>query len=140
MDHLPEQDLAIIAKGWNKARLYSLERLKRICALEGEQLAQTIKDGGLVLETVCLFVHACIKQGQYSLPRMFWHGLYTEYGIVVYPSALTEPIVVNGLGETVTYTQAYSGHVAMYGRCPSLCHPPPCPMEWIQEPPPKYQP
>ncbi|RDA92681.1 hypothetical protein CP533_3727 [Ophiocordyceps camponoti-saundersi (nom. inval.)] len=139
MEHLPQQDLAIIAKGWNKARHYSLERLKRICALDGEQLDRAIEDGELVLETVCLFVHACIRQGQYSLPHMFWDGLFMEYGIVVYPSALTEPIEVDGLGETMTYAQAYSGHISMYGRRPGLCHPPPCPMEWIQEPPPKYQ-
>lgn len=34
-----------------------------------------------------------------------------EYGIVVYPSAFTEEIDVQGLGVDVTFTEAYSRHI-----------------------------
>ena len=41
--------------------------------------------------------------------------LHVEYGIVVYPSALTEDIDVHGLGVDVTFTDAYCGHIGAYG-------------------------
>ncbi|PFH56724.1 hypothetical protein XA68_16100 [Ophiocordyceps unilateralis] len=135
----PERNLSIIARGWEIARTYSLERLKRIHQLDGPQLERAIQDGRLVLETVCLLVHASIKQGQYSPPSMFWHMLHAEYGIIVYPSALTEPVEIEGLGDVVTYTEAYRGHVAMYGRDSGSAHQPPCPVEWMEELPPKYE-
>lgn len=40
--------------------------------------------------------------------------LHAEYGIVVYPSALTEEIDAEGLGVDVTFTDAYTGHI---GKC-----------------------
>jgi hypothetical protein len=40
--------------------------------------------------------------------------LHSEYGIVVYPTALTEEIDVPGLGIEVTFTEAYCGHI---GKC-----------------------
>ena len=45
------------------------------------------------------------------LPFEFWRVLHAEYGIVVYPSALTEDIDVQGLGVDVTFTDAYTGHI-----------------------------
>lgn len=39
--------------------------------------------------------------------------LHAEYGIVVYPSALTEDIDVQGLGIDVTFMDAYCGHIGM---------------------------
>ncbi|OAA47052.1 hypothetical protein NOR_02688 [Metarhizium rileyi] len=117
--------------------LYSKERLKRVYDWENDQLEEAIKGGILVLETVCLFVHACVKHGQYQLPFEFWRVLHAEYGIVVYPSALTEDIDVHGLGVDVTFMDAYCGHIVMYGRCCGS-DPPPCPMQFLREPPPVY--
>ena len=45
------------------------------------------------------------------LPLEFWKVLQSEYGIIVFPSALTEDIDVQGLGIDVTFTDAYSGHI-----------------------------
>ncbi|PHH88147.1 hypothetical protein CDD83_7920 [Cordyceps sp. RAO-2017] len=135
---MPERDLDRISKGWDLAMFYSQERLKRIYSLEGEQLKQAVNEGRLILETVCLFIHACIKRGQYKLPPDFWRFLQAEYGILVYPSAMTEEIDVQGLGVDVTFTEAYCEHIVMYGRCPESCYPPPCPMKFILEPPPQY--
>ncbi|EFY95486.1 uncharacterized protein G6M90_00g061080 [Metarhizium brunneum] len=133
----PERDIEKIAKGWTIAMLYSKERLKRIYDWGNDQLEEAAKGGILVLETVCLFVHACVKHGQYQLPFEFWKVLHAEYGIVVYPSALTEDIDVQGLGVDVTFMDAYGGHIVMYGRCCGS-DPPPCPMEFLREPPPVY--
>lgn len=47
------------------------------------------------------------------LPFEFWRVLHAEYGIVVYPSALTEEVDVQGLGIDVTFTDAYTGHIGM---------------------------
>ncbi|ODA83250.1 hypothetical protein RJ55_01762 [Drechmeria coniospora] len=138
MADCPERDLEKISKGWSTAMSYSKERLQRVHSLESEELEQATRDGNLVLETVCLFVHACIKCGQYTLPFEFWRVLHAEYGIVVYPSALTENIDILGLGMDVTYTEAYRGHIVMLERC-CKGHPPPCPMEYLQEPPPVYE-
>ena len=46
-----------------------------------------------------------------SLPLDFWRVLHAEYGIVVYPSALTEEVDQRGLGVDMTFTDAYRGHV-----------------------------
>lgn len=62
----PERDIEKIAKGWTIAMLYSKERLKRIYDWGNDQLEEAAKGGILVLETVCLFVHACVKHGQYQ--------------------------------------------------------------------------
>lgn len=126
-----------IAKGWTIAMLYSKDRLKRVHGWGDDQLDKAVRDGKLVLETVCLFVHACVKRGQYQMPCEFWRILHAEYGIVVYPSALTEDVDVQGLGVDVTFTEAYCGHIVMYGRCCGSI-PPPCPMEFLREPPPVY--
>lgn len=62
----PERDIEKIAKGWTIAMLYSKERLKRVYDWGNDQLEEASKGGILVLETVCLFVHACVKHGQYQ--------------------------------------------------------------------------
>ncbi|KAK5991105.1 hypothetical protein PT974_09383 [Cladobotryum mycophilum] len=131
------RDLDKIAKGWSLAMKYSTKRLKRVHELDESQLDAAISEGHLILETVCLFVHSCIKSGQYKLPAEFWRVLHSEYGIVVYPSALTEKIDVQNLGVDFTFTEAYNGHIALLGRCDSCC-PPPCPFQYLREPPPAY--
>lgn len=92
------------------------------------------------------------------LPLDFWRILHSEYGIVVYPSAMTEDIEPAGLGVDKTFTEAYAGHIGkyhtmtlvmfqllmidaivMFGRSNGTPHPPPCPFEYLQEPPPVYQ-
>ncbi|KJZ74811.1 hypothetical protein HIM_05720 [Hirsutella minnesotensis 3608] len=133
-----DRDLDKIAKGWAIAMLYSRERLKRIYDWSDAKLQAATEEGLVVLETVCLFVHSCVKRGQYKLPFEFWRVLHAEYGIVVYPSAMTEDIDVHGLGIDVTFTEAYRGHVVMFGPCSGAPHPPPCPMQYLQEPPPQY--
>ena len=54
------------------------------------------------------------------LPFEFWRVLHAEYGIVVYPSALTEEIEVQGLGLDVTFTEAYCGHIGKTWRAPPV--------------------
>lgn len=63
---LPERDIEKISKGWSIAMNYSQERLKRVYELECDQLENAVNEGRVVLETVCLFMHACIKHGQYK--------------------------------------------------------------------------
>ncbi|KAG6014713.1 hypothetical protein E4U54_004962 [Claviceps lovelessii] len=100
----PERDLDKIAKGWTIAMAYSAKRLKSLHGWQDRELETAARQGKLVLETTCLFVHACVKHGQYQMPHEFWRVLHVEYGIVVYPSALTEDIDVHGLGvETYVY-------------------------------------
>lgn len=83
--------------------------------------------------------------------------MHAEYGIVVYPSAITDDIDPAGLGVDKTFTEAYVGHIGesgktskressmlttdavMFGRCNGTPHPPPCPFEYLQEPPPVYE-
>ncbi|KAF4979377.1 hypothetical protein FZEAL_4418 [Fusarium zealandicum] len=139
MTDWPERDIDQIAKGWSIAMSYSKERLKRVYDLENHQLDDAVNEGRVVLETVCLFMHACVKHGQYKLPLEFWRILHSEYGIVVYPSAFTEDVEVQGLGTDVTFTEAYYGHIMMFGGCNGDKHPPPCPFEFLREPPPVYQ-
>lgn len=62
----PERDIDKIAKGWTIAMLYSKDRLKRVNDWGNDQLDRAVREGRLVLETVCLFVHACVKHGQYQ--------------------------------------------------------------------------
>lgn len=104
-------DMEKIAKGWSIAMFYSKERLQRVHSLTDGQLDKAVQEGRLVLETLCLFVHACIKHGQYRLPSDFWKVLHLEYGIIVYPSAMMEEVDVQGLGVDVTFTEAYAGHI-----------------------------
>lgn len=66
MPEVPEKDLQKIAKGWSIAMEYSKERLKRVHDLEDDQMENAINEGLLVLETTCLFMHACVKRGQYK--------------------------------------------------------------------------
>lgn len=40
--------------------------------------------------------------------------LHSEYGIIVYPSALMEEIEVQGLGVDVTFTEAYANHIGIF--------------------------
>lgn len=60
-----EQDLNKVSKGWSVAMSYSKERLRRVHKLDGETLENVQEEGTVLLETVCLFVHACVKRGQY---------------------------------------------------------------------------
>lgn len=91
------------------------------------------------------------------LPLEFWRVLHSEYGIIVYPSAMTEHIDIPNLGMDVTFTEAYHGHIGesfndgssrrgsmlttpvMFPRCCGSKRPPRCPFEYLQEPPPVYQ-
>ncbi|KAG5981436.1 hypothetical protein E4U55_002940 [Claviceps digitariae] len=107
----PERDIDKIAKGWSIAMSYSKKRLQTLHDWQDQELQTAVRQGKLVLETVCLFVHACVRHRQYDLPPEFWRVLHAEYGIVVYPSALTVDIDVRGLGVEVSYTDAYCGHV-----------------------------
>lgn len=49
-----------------------------------------------------------------SLPREFWHILLVEFGIVVYPTAMTEEF--GGLGSAPTFTELYEGHISRLPR------------------------
>lgn len=64
-------DMDKISKGWSIAMFYSKERLRRVYELDDAQLGKAVEDGKLVLETLCLFVHACIKRGQYRYVLFF---------------------------------------------------------------------
>ncbi|KAI9163180.1 hypothetical protein HJFPF1_04779 [Paramyrothecium foliicola] len=108
-----DTELGKMAKGWSLAMSYSKDRLKNVYQLEDFQLEDAIKDGRLLLETVCLFTHCCVKRKQYRVPLEFWRVLQSEYGIVVYPTALLEDIDVPGLGLEVTFTEAYCGHIGV---------------------------
>jgi hypothetical protein len=59
-----------------------------------------------------------LQIGEPRLPLEFWRVLHSEYGIVVYPSAFTEDIEVQGLGTDVTFTEAYQGHISEAYRHP----------------------
>ncbi|KAF5022272.1 hypothetical protein F66182_5675 [Fusarium sp. NRRL 66182] len=136
MAYFAEKDIDKAAKGWSIAMKYSKERLRRVHNLKDDQLEDAVNDGHLVLETVCLFVHACVRPGQFQLPLEFWRILHSEYGIIVYPSAFVEVLDVSGLGTDVTFTEAYHGHIMM---CGGTKNPPRCPFEFMTEPPPVYQ-
>ncbi|KAL7800009.1 hypothetical protein V8C37DRAFT_363739 [Trichoderma ceciliae] len=125
-------------KGWTIATRCSEERLKRIYEWTDAELDAAVKKGLVMLETVCVFVHGCVKSGQFKLPVEFWKILHAEYGIVVYPSALTECIAVAGLGTSQTFAEVYSGHIVMLGRRDSS-RSPPCPFEYLKEPLPVYE-
>lgn len=129
MSAWPETDIEKMTKGWSKAMEFSKARLQRVHDLAEDQLDDAIKAGHLVLENVCLFMHACVKRGQYryesplergwssanqcySPPLGFWQVLHSEYGIVVYPSAWQEDINIPGMGVDVTFTEAYHGHIS----------------------------
>ncbi|CEI60762.1 hypothetical protein FVEN_g2574 [Fusarium venenatum] len=134
----PERDIEEMAKGWSKAMGFSKARLQRVHDLAEDQLDDAINAGHLVLENVCLFIHACVRHGQFRPPLNFWQVLHSEYGIIVYPSAFQEDINIPGLGIEVTFTEAYRGHIMMYGGTRTK-YPPRCPFEFMQEPPPVYQ-
>jgi hypothetical protein len=133
-----DKELGKISKGWNIAMKFAQERLQRVYDLDDNQLERAVADGRVLLETLCLFIHSAVKRRQYRIPVDFWRVLHSEYGIVVYPTALTEDIDVPGLGMDVTFTEAYCGHIVMFGRCNGHC-PPPCPFHLLQEAPPAYQ-
>ncbi|KOS20708.1 hypothetical protein ESCO_004149 [Escovopsis weberi] len=131
------RDLDKMAKGWSIAMQCSKKRLDRVYALDESRLSKVVEEGYLVLETVCLFVHSCVKSGQYLLPPAFWRLLQIEYGIVVYPSALTENIDPRGLDVDFTFTEVYDGHIVMHRSCDAKC-PSRCPFQYLREPPPAY--
>lgn len=99
-----------------------------------------------------------IELTELRLPLSFWRVLHAEYGIIVYPTALTEDIDIQGLNTDVTFTEAYEGHISMYkfpsqavrslvltqaivmyGGARGIKYPPRCPIELMREPPPAYQ-
>ncbi|KAL7910119.1 hypothetical protein GGI35DRAFT_355488 [Trichoderma velutinum] len=122
-----------IEKGWSIAMNCSEERLKRIYSWTDDELSVAMQQGLVMLETVCVFVHGGVKSGQYKygrlgivlryfslltldvllsrLPVDFWKMLHAEYGIVVYPSALTECVAPSGLGTSQTFAEIYSEHI-----------------------------
>lgn len=58
------------------------------------------------------------------IPPEFWGILYAEYGIMVYPSAVTEQIDLHGLNRDKTFTDCYQGHIGKSSASPSFCkHP-----------------
>ncbi|KAL6857864.1 hypothetical protein ACO1O0_005307 [Amphichorda felina] len=108
-----DNDIEKISKSWSVAMKFSRDRLQRVYKLSDAQLDTAIHDGRLVLETVCLFVHSSVKIGQFKLPAEFWRILHAEYGIIVYPSALTELVDIHGLNTDKTFTDCYQGHIGM---------------------------
>ena len=68
--------------------------------------------GSLSLSRACHFVSArVILTKGHRLPAEFWRILHAEYGIIVYPSALTEPVDTHGLNTDRTFTDCYQGHI-----------------------------
>ena len=61
-----DRDIAKIAKGWDIALKHSKERLVHLFQWDDDELDQARRQGLIILETSCLFVHACIKPGQYK--------------------------------------------------------------------------
>ncbi|UKZ82373.1 hypothetical protein TrVFT333_010161 [Trichoderma virens FT-333] len=113
MYDLEDNTLHKIEKGWSIAMSCSEERLKRLYGWTDDELVVAKQQGLVMLETVCVFVHGCVKSGQYKLPVDFWKMLFAEYGIVVYPSALTECLAPSGLGTSQTFTEIYSEHIGL---------------------------
>lgn len=52
------------------------------------------------------------------IPPEFWGILYAEYGIMVYPSAVTEQIDLHGLNRDRTFTDCYQGHIGKSSAVP----------------------
>ncbi|KAL7930038.1 hypothetical protein V8C35DRAFT_313942 [Trichoderma chlorosporum] len=127
-----------IEKGWSIAMNCSEDRLQRIYGWTGDELAVAVQQGLVMLETVCTFVHGGVRSGQFKLPADFWKMLHAEYSIVVYPSALTEPVAPSGLGTGQTFTEIYSEHIVMLGKRDSS-RPAFCPFQYLKEPLPVYE-
>ncbi|KAH0523719.1 hypothetical protein TsFJ059_008686 [Trichoderma semiorbis] len=138
MHDLEDSTLHKIEKGWSIATNCAEQRLKRICGWTDDEFSLAMQQGLVMLETVCTFVHGGVKSGQYKLPVDFWKMLVAEYGIVVYPSALTECLAPSGLGSSQTFTEIYSEHIVMLGKRDSS-RPPLCPFEYLKEPLPVYE-
>ncbi|KAL7948387.1 hypothetical protein V8C42DRAFT_314270 [Trichoderma barbatum] len=138
MYDLDDSTLRRVEKGWSIAMSCSEDRLKRVYGWKDDEFTAAIQQGLVMLETVCVFVHGCVKSGQYRLPVDFWKMLHAEYGIVVYPSALTECLAASGLGTSQTFTEIYSDHIVMLGNRDSS-RPTFCPFEYIKEPLPVYE-
>ncbi|KEY65725.1 hypothetical protein S7711_05555 [Stachybotrys chartarum IBT 7711] len=132
-------DLELIRSGWKIAMACSKDRLVSVHGWSDSEVEKATNDGRLMLETISVFVHCCIKSGQYRLPAEFWRILYADYGIVLFPSAFTEEVNIKGVNTTKTFTQVYAGHIAMYGGYRGPVYPPPCPFQILQEPPPAYE-
>lgn len=62
-----ETNIEKIAKSWSVAMNFSKNRLQKVYKMNGTELDAAVHDGRLVLETVCLFVHSSVKQGQFKL-------------------------------------------------------------------------
>lgn len=67
MEELQSRDKEIsqIAKSWAIAMATSRDRLQRIDKLQGDEMDAAVQEGRLILETVCLFVHASLRCGQF---------------------------------------------------------------------------
>lgn len=57
-------------KGWAIAMRCSEQRLQRIYEWTDAELNTAVKEGMVMLETVCVFVHGCIKSGQYKCAKL----------------------------------------------------------------------
>jgi hypothetical protein len=56
-------------KGWAIATRCSEQRLVRIYDWTDAELDAAVKEGLVMLETVCVFVHGCIKSGQFKYAK-----------------------------------------------------------------------
>lgn len=61
-----EMTIKKMEKGWAIATRCSEERLRRVHGWDEEQLGEAVRRGLVLLETVCVFVHGCIKSGQFK--------------------------------------------------------------------------
>lgn len=60
-----EKEMRQIAKSWSIAMEASQERLRKVRQLRGDEMDAAIAEGRLVLETVCLFIHASLRCQQF---------------------------------------------------------------------------
>lgn len=67
-------------KGWSIATSCSEERLRRVYDWTDAELEAAAKEGLVMLETVCVFVHGCIKSGQYKYAN--FHVGRTHFGTI----------------------------------------------------------
>lgn len=59
-------DIEKVSRAWDLAMRFSKSRIQTVCEMDDEALQVAINDGRLILETTCLFFHACVRPGQYK--------------------------------------------------------------------------
>lgn len=69
----PTKDLEEMAKAWSKAMEFSKARFQRVHDLAEDQLDDAINAGHLVLENVCLFIHAGVRYGQFRYASVIFY-------------------------------------------------------------------